>query len=194
MIHHVGKPRPTTWLAIMALILLSACSQPPVPKPKGYLRIDFPPKSYRACGDTIPFHFMMPTYGTLEQGKMPYAYNLVFPQYKATLYLTYYNQASTLGKLMEDSRQMVYQHTVKADAIKESMYQDSLHHVWAMVYDLQGDVASAVQFYATDSVAHFLRGALYFYCEPNADSLAPIVAFFREDVVKLLETLRWSHS
>ena len=183
-----------SFFMLVFLLLFTACGQQPVPKPRGYLRIDFPAKAYRASDDSVPFLFMMPTYGTLEAGQAPYAYNLVFPQYKATLYLTYYDRPGTLGSLMEASRQMVYQHTIRADAIKETMYQDSVHRVWAMVYDLQGDVASAVQFYATDSVAYFLRGALYFYCEPNADSLAPAVSFFREDIVKLLETLRWPRS
>jgi hypothetical protein len=39
---------------------------------------------------------------------------------------------------------------------------------------MQGNAASSTQFYVTDSTTHFLRGVLYFYSAPNADSLKPV--------------------
>ncbi len=62
----------------------------------------------------------------------------------------------------------------------------------AYLYDLKGNTASAVEFYATDSLRHYLRGSLYFDAEPNADSLAPVIDFFREDIMHLIETLKWN--
>lgn len=171
---------------------LSACVDATIPRPKGYPRIDFPPKTYAACADTLPFSFEMPIYASLQHSsREAYAYNLAVPRYRATIHLTYYNQPGALPTLMEDSRRMAYQHSVRADAIRESVYADSTRRVYALMYRLSGDVASAVQFYATDSTSNFLRGALYFYTVPNADSLAPSVAFFDADIVHLLETLRW---
>ena len=49
-----------------------------------------------------------------------------------------------------------------------------------ILYDLKGNTASAVQFYVTDSTRHYLRGSLYFASEPDADSLEPVIDFFRE--------------
>jgi hypothetical protein len=43
----------------------------------------------------------------------------------------------------------------------------------------------------TDSVNHFLRGALYFNVLPNADSLAPVQNYLREDVLRMLKSLEW---
>jgi hypothetical protein len=43
----------------------------------------------------------------------------------------------------------------------------------------------------TDSTKHYLRGSLYFDAEPNPDSLAPVVEFFRNDIIHLIETLKW---
>lgn len=37
----------------------------------------------------------------------------------------------------------------------------------------------------------YLRGSLYFYASPNADSIAPAVEYFRKDVEHLIETLKW---
>lgn len=178
--------------AIGWCVLATSCGEVAVPRPMGYPRIDFPPKEYVRSADTLPFSFEMPAYGTLQHStREAYAYNLSVPRYRATIHLTYYNQPGALTTLMEDSHRMTFQHSVRANAIKESVYEDTTRHVYALLYHLSGDVASAVQFYATDSVSHFLRGALYFYTVPNEDSLAPSVAFFDADIVHLLETLEW---
>jgi len=65
--------------------------------------------------------------------------------------------------------------------------------VYGILYDLKGNTASSVQFYVTDSVKHFLRGSLYFEAVPDADSLAPVINFFRGDIVHLIETLKWKN-
>jgi hypothetical protein len=40
---------------------------------------------------------------------------------------------------------------------------------------------------------HYLRGSLYFATEPNADSLAPVISYFREDIIHMIETLNWKY-
>jgi gliding motility-associated lipoprotein GldD len=85
----------------------------------------------------------------------------------------------------------VKNHITKADAINEQLINDSEKRIFGIFYDLKGNTASAVQFYVTDSTKHYLRGSLYFEAEPNADSLAPVIEFFREDVIHLIETLKW---
>ena len=59
-------------------------------------------------------------------------------------------------------------------------------------FEVGGNAASALQFFATDSVHHFLRGALYFNVTPNADSLKPANQFLRADVEHLIKTLKWT--
>jgi gliding motility-associated lipoprotein GldD len=71
------------------------------------------------------------------------------------------------------------------------LISNSREKVYGILYDLKGNTATAVQFYVTDSTRHYLRGSLYFESEPNADSLAPVIDFFRDDVVHLIETLKW---
>jgi gliding motility-associated lipoprotein GldD len=63
--------------------------------------------------------------------------------------------------------------------------------VHGVYYDVGGNAASAVQFFATDSNKHYLRGALYFNVTPNADSLQPMVEFLSKDIEHLIKTLRW---
>jgi gliding motility-associated lipoprotein GldD len=54
-----------------------------------------------------------------------------------------------------------------------------------------GDAASNVQFFLTDSIHHFIRGALYFNNQPNADSMKPVVDFVKEDLRVMLKSFRW---
>jgi gliding motility-associated lipoprotein GldD len=95
-------------------------------------------------------------------------------------------------QLSEEARMLVYKpHTVKADAISESLYQSAERDVYGILYELKGNTASNVQFVVSDSVTHFLRGALYFNSNPNKDSIAPVVNYINEDIIRLVETLRW---
>ena len=62
----------------------------------------------------------------------------------------------------------------------------------ASVSELSGEVPSPFQFHITDSVTHFLRGALYFNMSTKNDSLGPAIAFIKSDLVHLLNTLEWN--
>jgi len=190
---------------ILGLILLSisgsACKDVSIPKPKGYFRIDLPEKEYirldQNTNHELPFSFEYPAYGKLnfstqtpeeEEGW----FNIEFPSYKAILYLTYKPVRNDFGELMEQTYRMnVRNHIAKADAINEQAFSNNEKNVYAVLYDLKGNTATAVQFYATDSVKHYLRGSLYFNAEPEADSLQPVIDFFRDDIIHLVETLEW---
>ena len=170
---------------------LTGCSDAVVPRSYGYPRFDFPAKNYRHLDTILPYTFDLPLYARLRIDPDSMAQDIEIPQYKATIYLTYYNRASALDTLTENARTLTYKHSTRADAIDEQYYEDPERRVYAMLYRVAGDVATSVQFYATDSVSLFLRGTLYFYCVPNADSLAPAIDFFSQDVVRLIETLAW---
>ena len=58
-------------------------------------------------------------------------------------------------------------------------------------YELDGSTATNAQFFITDSTKHFLRGSLYFNSTTNQDSIAPVLAFLKIDMLKLIESLEW---
>jgi gliding motility-associated lipoprotein GldD len=188
-------------LLILAIFSFFSCREVSVPKPKGYFRIDLPPKKYivfneTGQGDNLPLKFEYPVYGNISEKvddkSEPGWFNIEFPAYKARIYLTYKDVGADLEGLIEQTYTMnVKNHITKADAINEQLINDVGNRIFGILYDLKGNTASAVQFYVTDSVKHYLRGSLYFESEPNADSLAPVIDFFREDVVHLIETLKW---
>lgn len=186
---------------IMLLLALCSCRDVAVPRPRGHFRIDFPDKEYLSSEsltikEKIPFIVEYPVYGQLtsdsEQTGEPGWYNIEFPAYRAKIYLTYRDVNNDLAGLIEQTYTMnVKNHISKADAINEQIISNRENKVYGILYDLKGNTASAVQFYVTDSIKHYLRGSLYFAAEPDADSLAPVIDFFREDIIHLIETLSW---
>ncbi|MBK9391857.1 MAG: gliding motility lipoprotein GldD [Bacteroidetes bacterium] len=189
-------------LIVILAVFIHGCREVSVPRPRGHFRIDLPQKNYttftgrESSSDNLPFTFDYPAFGKLsfeeefenEKGW----FNIEFPAYKAKLYLTYMDINHDFDELMEQTYKMnVKNHVSKADAISEKYFNDDKNKVYGVLYDLRGNTATAVQFYMTDSTRHFLRGSLYFASAPDADSLEPVVGYFREDIVHLIETLRW---
>jgi gliding motility-associated lipoprotein GldD len=191
-------------LMLLFTICTTGCRKASVPKPVGYFRIYLPEREYVVFDNSnekksdLPFSFEYPAYGKLSYGqgnKMePGWLNIEFPVYKAKIYLTYKNINNNFEGLMEQTYKMnVKNHISKADAIKEQVISNQGNKVFGILYDLKGNTASAVQFYVTDSLKHYLRGSLYFDTEPDADSLKPVIDFFRGDMVHLIETLKWQN-
>jgi gliding motility-associated lipoprotein GldD len=191
-------------IALLAILLGATygCRETSVPKPRGHFRIDLPERKYVQFNSTtdaslkLPLSFEYPQYGKItmqgEKGTKPGWFNIEFPHYRAKIYLTYRDVHNDLDSLLDQSYNLnVKNHVSKADAIKEQVYSNPESKVYGILYDLKGNTASAVEFYVTDSVSHYLRGSLYFSSEPNADSLAPVIDFFRGDILHLIETLKW---
>ena len=187
-------------LLLAAIILVFAgCRQSFTPKPRGYFRIELPDKEYQPLAGNFPYVFDVPTYsrvikyvGTFaDSDTSGYWLNLEFPQFKGRIHLTYKEIKGNLAQLLDDAHTFAYKHSAMADAIGQTVYIDTVARVYGLLFDIKGNTASSLQFYATDSTRNFLRGALYFDSQPNQDSLSPVIDFLREDVERLMESIRW---
>jgi len=188
----------TKYLCLAFLLILLtgiSCRESYTPKPRGFLRIEFPDKEYTRFDSTCPFTFEYPVYSEVlpdnDYYSEPCWLNIDFPSFKGMIHMSYKEVRGNLYQYMEDSRSLAYKHTIKADAIKETVYSDPGARVHGILYDIKGDAASSLQFYLTDSNSHFLRGSLYFNVEPDKDSLAPVISYFREDIIHLIESFEW---
>ena len=185
------------FLLFITVCFTYGCRERSVPKPRGYFRIEFPAKEYRIYNSSCPFEFEYPVYGQISYnvGKTsePCWFNLEFPHFKAIVHFSYKPVHKNLEILLKESNDYAYSHSVKADAITEQPWQNSENKVFGVLYDIKGNAASSIQFFLTDSTKNFIRGALYFSSEPNADSLGPVIQFFREDIVHLVETFKWKN-
>lgn len=177
-------------------LLAAACSDTPLPKPRGYVRIDLPQKNYQIFDTTFPYAFEYPSYSRIVPARHangnPYWLDIEFPQFKATIYLSYKPIKGDLRTLSEDSRTFVMKHIPRATSIDQSTVVDAQRRVFGTVWYIKGqETASPCQFFLTDSTRHFLRGALYFNVKPNNDSLEPVIQFISSDIEHLAATLRW---
>lgn len=182
---------------LILLIATLSCDSSFTPKPAGFARIDYPEKSYKLYEEQEFYQFEIPTYAYVEidSSRMaePGWVNVVIPQLNGKIHLSYKTVMDNLGDYITDSRTLVYKHTVKAEGIEESPFIYREQRQFGMIYDLKGDVASAIQFFITDSTDHFLRGSLYFNCQPNRDSLNPVIDFLRKDIIHMIETIEWKY-
>ncbi len=185
------------WLPVLMLIAgyAASCRRDYTPKPRGYFRIDLPEHAYRAYQSSCPFRFEYPVYAKIQADRDPGAepcwFNIVYPQFRGQIHMSYKEVNGNIDNLIEDARGLVYKHAIKADAIGEQLYTNEEKQVYGILYDIDGNAASSVQFFLTDSTRHFIRGALYFNSIPNADSLAPVIRFCRQDIVHLIESFSW---
>ncbi len=178
-------------------IVFNSCSDKAyTPKPRGFQRLEFPAKVYeRYWIKDCHYEFDLPVYAQVEQDPNFKShecwYNIQFPQFNATLHLSYLKveNRESLFKMINDSREMVFKHVVKADEIIENYISSPDKH--GIFYNLQGNTATNTQFFVTDSTHHFLRGSLYFNAHTNIDSLAPALSFIDEDVHQLIKGLVW---
>ena len=189
-------------VSIFFLLLLFACnSNYTVDKRRGYYRIDFPEKAYQKFDQPgYPYTFEYPVYSIIvkdtaffeKKPENPWWINIDFPQFAARVHVSY----KEIGKnkfdsLVNDAFQLSYkQHTYKASAIEDSEIVTP-NNIHGMYFTLAGNTATANQFFLTDSVKHFLRGALYFSATPNEDSIGIVNDFLKKDLFHLINTLKW---
>jgi gliding motility-associated lipoprotein GldD len=63
--------------------------------------------------------------------------------------------------------------------------------VFGMLYQVDCNAAINYQFYVTDGIKHFVTGSVYFCAKSNFDSIMPAASYVRNDMQRLMETLKW---
>lgn len=167
-----------------------------IPKPKGYLRIDLPKQDYRLFDSACPYTFEYEKCATITpdtlKGAEPYWVNIDYPHFRGRIHLSYKLVKNNLAKYAEDAYNLAMKHISKADNIDEKRIDIPENNVYGIIYAIEGiGAASAYQFFVTDSLTNFVRGALYFTVTPNNDSLAPVIDFIKTDMEHLIRTFRW---
>ena len=193
------KPFKTILIILISVIYFSSCSENYTPKPRGYFRIDLPKKSYVKLDSVFPYTFDYPVYANITGD--PYApneknwINVNFPDFKAVLHISYEKVDNNLAQYLNDAHTLVSKHIPKAEAIYDSLIYHPDKQVFGLAFKIEGiGTASPFQFYVTDSVQHYLRGALYFNLHPNNDSLAPVIDFLEKDINHMISTLEWKNN
>ena len=184
-----------------SLYLLSCNTNYTVDKKRGYFKIDFPKKEYRLF-DTLdyPYSFEYPLYANIikdstffdSKPENPWWINIDFPQFNGKIFVSY----KEIGKnkfdsLVNDAFKLSYKyHSPEAYSIEPEPI-NTKNGIEGFYFTLEGNTATANQFFLTDSVKHFLRGALYFNATPNEDSISVVNDFIKKDIWHMINTFKW---
>ncbi len=183
--------------------LAVACNSPFTPKPKGYFKIDFPEKKYQPFNTAgYPYSFEYPIYAEVVKDSTffggatenPWWININFPQFNSKIYVSYKEiGGNNFDALITDAFKLTGKHAQKAYSIDDSAFATP-NGVHGIYFNVGGEVATANQFFLTDSTKHFLRGALYFDATPNEDSLSIVNRFIVADLKHMINTFRWTNA
>ncbi|TWO32116.1 gliding motility lipoprotein GldD [Seonamhaeicola sediminis] len=188
------------YLFLFLILICVACGEDYKPKPKAFLRLEYPEAKYVTSNIEVPFTFeanLLAKKISLKKIEAPtesYGVNLEYPSLKGTIFLTYKAveaNEENLENFLRDAQKFTLEHTKKADEIPVTPYENSYQKVYGALSEVRGNVASPVQFYVTDSVNHFLTGSLYFYARPNYDSILPAANYLQKDIIHIMETINW---
>lgn len=177
--------------------ILSACGEKvAMPKPRGLYRIEIPEThSVEFTSEELPYKFELSQLVTVELPPLDTRsdwINLSYESLNAKIYCSYQKiQKDEFPVLEQECRELVLRSIKRADAVREQMYENSKTDVYGVLFLIEGETPSPIQFMLTDSTSHFFRGALYYQCAMDVDSLAPVTAYLYRDIAKLIQTFRW---
>jgi gliding motility-associated lipoprotein GldD len=217
--NEVKKKRIPSFFLLFFFVLPGACNSIYTSKKKGYYKVDFPKKQYvKFDKPGFPYSFEYPVYAGIvgdsssaeSRGENPYDVNIDFPSFNGKIFISYkiiggtsvYKVKNKEGKyrdsigkntfqnMVNDSYNLSYKNDIKASSIEDSVMRTP-NQITGIFFRLSGNVATANQFFLSDTLHNFLRGALYFDATPNEDSLRPVDDFLQQDMKHIINTLQW---
>jgi len=171
-------------------LLLNSCGSESLPKPKPYLKLQYPTVEYSKIKTDCPYTFDISNNATIDFKNNCWG-RIEYPHLKATIHITYRSVTGNLNEILQEVEKLTFEHTIKADVISDRPYDNKEKKVYAKLYNIEGNVATNIQFRVTDSVKNVISGALYFYAKPNYDSILPAIKYIEKDIMHLVETLEW---
>lgn len=201
-------------------VLFTACNSPYTSKKRGYYQISFPERKYLSFQEEgYPYSFEYPVYAKVVKDSTyfdsnpenPYWINIDFPQFGGRIFLSYkiiggkvvykikqqngtYKDSigiNVFDRLVNDAFMLTNKNESIATSIRDSLMHTS-NGITGVYFRVGGNAATARQFFLSDTVRHFFRGALYFDVTPNSDSLKPVLDFLQADIDHLINTFKWT--
>jgi gliding motility-associated lipoprotein GldD len=187
-----------TIILFLIIIFFTSCGNDPVPKPKAFLRLEYPKAEYKEVNSQLPFSFEKNKFANdidtikISKDNKTLGIDITYPSLKGTIFITYKKiENNDVNPYFLDAQNITQKHAQKADEIIEQPFIDLKNRVFGMLYEVGGNAASQSQFYVTDSINHFVTGSLYFYTKPNYDSILPAANYLKKDIQRIMETIKW---
>ena len=204
---------------LILVIIASACNSNYTSKKTGYFNINLPQKKYILFNEPgFPYSFEYPVYAKIVKDSTyfdtnpenDFWRNIDFTSFNAKIFLSYkiiggkalykikkadgsYKDSTATNeydKMINDAFNLTNKNDDVATSKKDSLFKTA-NNVGGLLFKLGGNAATQRQFFMTDTTKNFIRGALYFYSSPNADSVKPVVDFIQQDIDHLIATFKW---
>jgi len=188
-------------LVYIVIFLFFSCDSVELPKPNAYLRLDFPSPLYKeanfeANGTTVELNTASTYFTKIKNiSNSLISKTIFYPLINAEIKLEYYNlnRNNTLNHRLKNLNNFTSIHlkkSLKPPKIQEFINQNT--KVYASIININGDVTSPYQFYATDSVNNLIIGILSLKSKTKYDSVLPALDYLRNDIYHLIESIKWS--
>jgi len=177
---------------IPVLALFTSCNDDVLPKPNAFLRLEYPKATYKKVISGCPYTIQISQFSEIEFQNNCWA-KIHYPTLNATIHLTYRSVNNNLNDVLKEIEKLTFEHTIKADAINVQPFENRQKRIFGKIINVEGNVASNIQFHATDSTRNALFGALYFKVKPNYDSILPAIKYIETDIKNLMETIEWKN-
>ena len=178
------------FILILILSLFSCNEDEILPKPKSFLRLEYPEVKYKKSA-TAPYEFETNNQAKIMVNSKNWML-IKYPKLKASIDITYRTLNNNNKKeVFKEANKLTLKHAPKADAIYSDIYENKEEHVYGKLNNVVGNAASTLQFQLTDSIKHFIVGSVYFDTAPNYDSLYPAIKYIEKDIRHLMSTTKW---
>jgi gliding motility-associated lipoprotein GldD len=190
---------PSIYGLFILCFFLTNCTTDYSPKPRGYFSIKFPEKKYQSYNSNCPYSFDYPVYANTipdtQRDAKPCWLDISYPEFNGKVHLSYQPITSRkqFNMLVEDAYTFAFKHTVKATEIDAGVISYPEKRVYGTYYTINGNTASSVQFFLTDSTRNYVRGALYFNEQPRLDSIQPVLDFIKKDIDVMIKSFKWKN-
>jgi gliding motility-associated lipoprotein GldD len=182
----------TKKLLVLLFVSLSflSCKEDIFPKPQSFLLLEYPEAEYHRFKNDCPYSFVISKRSRIDFETGCKAL-ISYPKLHANIHITYRRVDNNLKQILSEADKLTTKHAIKADAIIPHPFENPEKKVFGVLFDVQGQSASNVQFHLTDSSNHVLTAALYFKIKPNYDSIYPAVEYIKNDMIKMMESFEW---
>lgn len=187
---------------LWAIIAIAGCNgshDTPVPRPRGYFRIQLPDTGVQNVH--TPWDMLLPlsTHTRVSYPNDSIAkdsdskwLNIDYPALNATVYCTYVVAPSRSALLAAlDNRAERIALNVRGGKMPQVvLLQDTLQGITHQVFFSEHHNVVPFQFLSTDSATFLFSGAVYFHSDMNPDSIAPAIDIVEADLLNMLQNLK----
>lgn len=187
---------------ILSMVIVSCRNEKyATPKPHMYPRVVYPSTHFTTFDNqSCPFTFQYAKHNSVikennffnDDWKTDCWFDLNSDTLNASLHCSYFSidKKEVLSKLINDAFKIAEKHNAKADYRNESLIKNGSDQQ-GILFEIEGAVASPIQFYITDNEKHFFRASLYLNDKVNPDSTQPIIQYLKGDILHIIETFEW---